>query len=578
MKHIKIIFLYAFSLILVVSCNKNLSQPIGDTQSTSSVTSTLDVLKVLQGTYGIFQNNNMYKEGLLKLILMCADDFTSSSNQFQIYCQHVYNSASPDIESAYAGYYSVINNCNFIIASLPTIKTSSGTDSTLKVKEDGETRFFRAFSYFDLVRLFGAIPVRTQPTDYNTNFYTTRQSVDSVYSLIFSDLKIASSELNYQSVSDGIGLTNKGAVTALQALAFITYANYLDRTGSDGHAFYKSADSCCNIVIKSGGYSLVPNYADLWNVQNESNNYGSEVIFGMRFTRDRSVASTNSQGSGYASRFTPSTMGGVCGNTTKNINGDLGSGAGTYKLEPWFYNYYTTGNYLLEYQTPNSRSSATFLTQWPRKLGSTSLYVTYPNLPSYSKDTLLANQQFPFIQKYVDAKGLDAADNENDMFILRLSEMYLIQSEAENELSTGSGSYFSSRIFGFNKVRQRAGNPVLATTAISKDAFRKMIFDERGLEFVGECKRWFDMVRMKGSDSSGTLYPTMYQYQYSKYLTSIPTGLPFIDKVNQAWITSTPGGLIDPACIVPFNSKFLLFPIPQSERDENPALTQNLGW
>ena len=292
MNNIKAIILSAFILLIIVSCNKNLTQSINDTQSVTSVSTTADVLNVLQGTYGILQNQNMYKEGLLKLILLCGDDFTSSSNQFQIYSQRVYNSSSPDIQNAYAGYYSIVNNCNFILSYLPNIKTASGTDSTLKVKEEGETRFFRAFSYFDLVRLFGKIPIRTQPTNINTNFYTTRQSVDSVYALIFSDLKIASTELNYKSSSDGVGLTNKGAVQALQALAFLTYANYQDRTGGNGHALYKSADSCSNLVIKSGGYSLVPNYADLWNVENESNNYGSEIIFGIRFTRDKNYFAT----------------------------------------------------------------------------------------------------------------------------------------------------------------------------------------------------------------------------------------------------------------------------------------------
>jgi len=570
MNNIKAILLSAVLLLIIVSCNKNLTQSINDTQSVTSVSTTADVLKVLQGTYGILQNQNMYKEGLLKLILLCGDDFTSSSNQFQIYSQRVYNSSSPDIQNAYAGYYSIVNNCNFILSYLPNIKTASGTDSTLKVKEEGETRFFRAFSYFDLVRLFGQIPIRTQPTNINTNFYTTRQSVESVYALIFSDLKIASTELNYKSSSDGVGLTNKGAVQALQALAFLTYANYLDRTGGNGHALYKSADSCSNLVIKSGGYSLVPNYADLWNVENESNNYGSEIIFGIRFTRDRSVSSTASQGSGYASRFMPSTMGGVCGNTTKNINGDLGSGSGTYRIEPWFYNYYTSGDYSID-----NRANTTFLTSWIRKPGSGSIYVTYPNLPSYSKDTVLSNQQFPFIQKYQDPKGLDAADNENDMFIFRLSEMYLIQAEAENEYA---GFPTSTAIADFNKVRTRAGNPILATNKLTQNAFRRKIFDERGIEFVGECKRWFDMVRMKGSDSTGLLYPTMFQYQFKNYLSSVSSGLPLLDKVNQVWVTTTPGGLTDPYSIIAYNSKFLLFPIPQPERDENPSLTQNTGW
>jgi len=571
-----------FSLLLIViiyGCNKNLTQPISDTQAASSVSTTADILKVLQGTYGIFQNQSLYKEELIKLILLCADDFTSATNQFQIYSEKIYNSSSPSIENAYSSYYQIINNCNFILSALPPIKTTSGTDSTLKVKEDGETRFFRAFSYFDLVRLFGSIPIRTQPSTINTNFYTSRSSVDSVYALIFSDLAIASNELNYKSSSDGIGLTNKGATLSLQALAYLTYANYLDRIGSNGMPYYTSADSCAKLVISKGGYSLVPNYADLWNVNNESNNYGSEVIFGIRFTRDAQVASTASQGSGYASRFSPSTMAGVCGNTTKGANG-LGTGAGTYRIEPWFYNYYTSGDYLID-----KRATATFMTTWRKAPTSGSMYVSYPNPPTYYStvngvkiliDSLPSPE--PFIQKYQDPQGLDAADNENDMFIFRLSEIYLIEAEAENELSTSGPP--STAISAFNKVRTRAGNTVLLpTSGLSQNTFRKKIFDERGLEFVGECKRWFDLVRMKGADSTGLLFPTMYQYQFNKYLPTLPSGLPSINLVQKVWLTTSPGGVTDPYSIIPYNSKFLLFPIPQAEIDENPMLLpNNPGW
>ena len=87
MNNIKAILLLAFLLLIIVSCNKNLTQSINDTQSVTSVSTTADVLKVLQGTYGILQNQNMYKEGLLKLILLCGDDFTSASNHLQLKVQ-----------------------------------------------------------------------------------------------------------------------------------------------------------------------------------------------------------------------------------------------------------------------------------------------------------------------------------------------------------------------------------------------------------------------------------------------------------------------------------------------------------
>ena len=113
------------------------------------------------------------------------------------------------------------------------------------------------------------------------------------------------------------------------------------------------------------------------------------------------------------------------------------------------------------------------------------------------------------------------------------------------------------------------------------NTFRKKIFDERGLEFLGECKRWFDLIRMKGPDGTGT----MYQYQFDNYLkNNVQSGLPFADSTQKVWITTAPkGGLTDPNSIgpkaTPFSLKFLLFPIPQKEIDENGLLLpNNSGW
>ena len=255
----------------------------------------------------------------------------------------------------------------------------------------------------------------------------------------------------------------------------------------------------------------------------------------------------------------------------KEILGGLGTGSGSYKVHPWFYDYFTSGDYTNDY-----RGTSTFLTNWNITPTSGTKYVAYPSIPSNSKDTFPS--QFPYINKYKDPKGLDASDHENDFFVLRLAEVYLIRAEAQNEYY-GSPSAAPNALSDINQLRARARNanittprtlPLNVPAGLSQNDFRKKIFDERGIEFIGEGKRWFDLVRMKGPDGTGT----MYEYQFKTFLPTLPQGLPVYDRVSKSWSS----GRVDPLSIVPFNSKYLLFPIPQSQRDLNNKLTQNSGW
>jgi hypothetical protein len=160
------------------------------------------------------------------------------------------------------------------------------------------------------------------------------------------------------------------------------------------------------------------------------------------------------------------------------------------------------------------------------------------------------------------------------MFVIRLSEVYLNKAEAENELNGPTVEAYA--YFNQLRIRARQANGTSRTTpanlaaGLSKDQFRTRIFQERGLEFIGECKRWFDLVRMKSPNGTGT----MYQYQFETFLPMLSPGLPNWNSTTRMW----EGGKTEPFSIVPYNSKFLLFPIPQRERDLNVLLTQNPGY
>ena len=575
---IKIYILFFLTISFVLGCRK-LNETIYDTPSVSnSVNTAADVSLVFAGAYGILEHLECYKKETVKMMELCADHMSSTTTEFAVFSQKIYDPSTGPIRSVYSRYYSVINNCNFLLEKLNSLKL----DSTYTVRAEGEIKFVRAFVYFDLVRLFGPIPLRTSSVNINADFYVGRDSVTKIYNLIFEDLKTASNNLlpRDQAPIPGLGYTNKGAAQAMLSLAALTYGNFLERNGRAASSAYTMARDYADSVILSGKYSLANNYADLWDVDLENMAYATEVIFGLRFTRDKNASSSAAKGSEFASRMMPNSMPGVTGatatfNSSGNVSIPAGIGSSAFKVQPWFYDYCTTGDFTGDY-----RSEVTFLTQWQR-YNSTTVFVTYPNVPGTgqllepnSATTLTPTRgEQPYVRKYVDGKGLDASNHENDLFIIRLAEVFLIRAEAENELNGPSGAYAS---FNMLRARARKANgtarlvPANLATGLTKDQFRKKIFDERGLEFIGECKRWFDLVRMKNPSGTGT----MYQHQFQTFLPTIVPGIPVYNITTRRWA----GGKTERSSIVPYNSKFLLFPIPQIERDLNAKLTQNGGY
>ena len=135
--------------------------------------------------------------------------------------------------------------------------------------------------------------------------------------------------------------------------------------------------------------------------------------------------------------------------------------------------------------------------------------------------------------------------------LFRLAELYLNYAEAENEILSGPDATVYSAV---NAIRQRAGMPDLPA-GLSKDDMRKRIYHERQVELAFEGHRFWDVRRWKIAEQVDNK-PVHYVAQDAAGKFSYPV-----------FQTRT----FDPG-------KHYLFPIPQSEIDKNPGLTQNTGW
>ncbi|GAB4025552.1 RagB/SusD family nutrient uptake outer membrane protein [Spirosoma koreense] len=144
-----------------------------------------------------------------------------------------------------------------------------------------------------------------------------------------------------------------------------------------------------------------------------------------------------------------------------------------------------------------------------------------------------ASVVFPgYVYKYLDPTATGNNDGSNNYPIIRYSDVLLMYAEALNEQGAGNAEAYTA----VNRIRKRAGLPDLA--GLSQDQFRDAVLLERRLELAFEGHRWYDLVRTK--------------------------------RLISAMKAQNPTILVE--------ERHYLFPIPQTERDVNPALEQNPGY
>ncbi len=555
--------------VLVTSCSLD-ENLYGVATAEGFVKTEDDANFVVNGVYAANQEFNAFKSSAAGLILYSGDDFaftgSITSNSPGTWINRLITSSDPYVDNAWKSFYICINRANSAMEAIEPVTTIS---PEVRSKINGEMTFLRGFSYYYLVRLFGGVPISTSATKPTDNHFKSRQPVDSVYAQIFRDFKNANAKcVKFKSQkSTEYGRATKGAAQAMLAQAYLTYANYLDLQNkpTEAQTYYQYAVDWADSVILSNQYSLVSNYADLFNVDKEKDAY-TEVIYGIQFTRDNLTAGAGSKGSEWAYYMNPKERWASCGNLP------TGAGAGSTKLHPWFAEQYFTGEYTGDY-----RAESTILTGW-NGYNSAGVAYTYNTFPAIAlTPTNVQRQNMPYCGKYVDPKGLGNRNNENDLFVIRYSEIFLIKAEALNELGRTSDAYAP-----FNKVRERARlangtprtTPVDLQTGLDKEMFRWAVYNERGLELLGEGQRFFDGVRMRYPNTKTPILQWRYETYYPS-LSATDMAVPTWNSTSKTW----KGGRVYPVNVKPWNVRYLLYPIPTNELDANPNFgAQNPGW
>ncbi|WP_159522460.1 RagB/SusD family nutrient uptake outer membrane protein [Sunxiuqinia indica] len=353
------------------------------------------------------------------------------------------------VSDVWDGAYQVISRTNLILTKMEPVNL----DKTLRDRFEGESKFLRALMYFNLVRIYGSVPLVL--TDIKTTqeaFSIGKETVDNIYVQIIQDLTDAMNLLPDQYIEN----ENKGRATSLAAKTLLGKV-YLTL-----HQ-YQDAYDVLQEVIDAEVHHLLDNYFDVFDAANPNN---SEIIFAVQYARGFSP----SMGNPFQVRHFPNEQIGTAPY--------LKMGTGEYML---------TTSLIRSFEDSDKRmiyvDSLASITHAPRYM-----YIS---------------------KKYIDLGQTTVTDSGSDLMILRYADVLLMCAEAKAGLDKPQEA-----LPFVAEIRTRAGLPTDNSIADSKESMNLAIEHERRIEFFSEGQRWFDLLRtgrlqtvMNAHFANGAKYP-----------------------------------------------------------------------
>ncbi|WP_143310004.1 RagB/SusD family nutrient uptake outer membrane protein [Chitinophaga vietnamensis] len=260
-------------LLIFASCNKEFLDltPPSSISPGSFFKTPNDAITAVNGCYESLALGSQYGATFEILMEARADNFTDqdpSSNAGQNYQINRYsdNPGNSNFYTSWTGIYNGIFRCNTVITAIDGIKM----DDALKNRIKGEARFIRALDYFNLVRLWGAVPLLTNVVDPVSAVNLKRDDVAAVYKQIEDDLIFAAANLPAAYPASDLGRVTSGAAKGLLGKVYLYEKKYA------------AAQSVLQDVIDSKVFSLLPNVADVFSTTNK---YHAEILFAVRYAK-----------------------------------------------------------------------------------------------------------------------------------------------------------------------------------------------------------------------------------------------------------------------------------------------------
>lgn len=482
-------YICVLSLLLLASCSDSFldSEPkTGGTENNFYKTKK-DAEKALIGCYDGLQK--VWNDGVAFPVLseIASDNCFGGTGVADRYYHQAIDEFTPttattekDILNAnWVLYYDAINRCNKLLMHIENIDWEGDSDKRSAV--EGETRFIRAFLYFDMLRIWENIPLLTEPTEDNL----PQADPHEVYGLVASDLKFAADNLpNTTFNKDEDGHATRWAAKALLARVYLFYTGYYGKTEL-GDITKSYVLEGLEDVISNSGHDILSNFASLWPVAS---------------SYQKTVDGTTE----YAGKGNNETVFAIKYNYTSNYDGN------------------TDGNHWLVMMGLRGVMHYPYSQGWGACTVSEDLWKAYSPNDTRRKASIIdvegesVEQDITDQREYTgysnkkyapraiynsDGKLVDEAENLGavnfmigqfqDYVSIRFADVLLMAAELG---SVNAQNYF-------DKVRQRAYGDKFVSKAVSKEN----ILEERRLEFAFEGIRYWDVLRQGVSYAANVL-------------------------------------------------------------------------
>ena len=443
-----IIWLLTIIIFTVTACKKLEENPSSVIVSSQFFKTQSDAISSVNAVYSSLNSDPngdfpLYGRQLNLLVENASDNqiFSPSNTNPDVRALGVstYIPSNSRIQKVWQQLYFGINKANIAIDHVPNVSA----DTVLKNRLVREAKFIRGLLYFNLVRLYGDVPlVLHEPKSVNIeDLLVKRSATTTVYQQIIADLTDATSLPKTYGTAD-LGRATSGAAHSLLAKVYVT------------QKLWPKALTELNTIINGGyGYALFPNYKDVFQKATKN---GIEHIFSVQFESNLGAK-----------------------NVVQNLSQSFTS--------------FNTGTFPID--VPANKSVYELFSPLDTRR-ETTFYDSVYNAAT-GKYVVFKNAYTPYFNKFVDytLSPLNTqAQSGVNYPVIRYADILLLYAEVVNNISGPSAEAYNA----INKVRARAKIADL-TPGLSADAFRDSVFLERRKEFIQEGHRWFDLVRQGGN-------------------------------------------------------------------------------
>lgn len=437
MKHILIIFM----LIALNSCSKLDLVPISERNVEGFYKTPSQVNQALMGCY------NGLREVMVSQQFSYMLTESRSDNTFQSLDYNDGNTSRftetsllPILYTGWSNYYNKIQRCNKVLEELKKIEISDD----LARQYEGEAKFIRELLYFDLVRLWGAVPLVTNSISIEDGYKVVRNSEEEIYAQIDQDLTDAANLLPDVHVNANKGRATKWAAKGFLGKSMVFQSGYPLKKNrwSEAAAIFKE-------IMDSGQFEFFQSYEDVFKYENEG---GKQSVFSISFK-----AGVQGEGNPFPTRNAPNF-----------ISRTLVPFGGSPSM------LFVSAELVDSFEEGDLRRDVAIWREWLN-----------------NSNEIVGTM--PFSKKYLNGPVIAANDWDIDWIALRYDDILMLYAESLNEIEYNAGGEAFTIM---NDFRKRAGLKAMTATEVANQAqFRLWVENERRWEFCFENQRWFDLVR-----------------------------------------------------------------------------------